>query len=147
MTEAAALIELPAPAAAKKKPNRRRNRHVFVRLDEDELAELERRSRDAGLSVGAYFRQSALGKAGARSKRAPPTDEGRLTAAHTVAVKRVGVNVNQGIHALNEIALKAPEARSRDRLADEVMATRELLRSMQQALDEALAAGRAALGR
>jgi hypothetical protein len=48
---------------------------------------------------------------------------------------------------LNEIALKAPEARSRDRLADEVIAARELLRGMQRATDETLAAGRAALGR
>jgi hypothetical protein len=64
-----------------------------------------------------------------------------------MAVNRVGVNVNQGIQALNKIALKAPQASSRDRLADELMATREILRSMQQAVDETLAASRSALGR
>jgi hypothetical protein len=54
---------------------------------------------------------------------------------------------NQGIHSLNEIALKAPQATSRDRLANEIMAVREMLRAMQGAVDETLAASRAALGR
>ena len=64
-----------------------------------------------------------------------------------MAVHRVGVNVNQGIAALNKIALSAPTATSRDRLADEVITVREMLRGMQRSLDEALAAGMAALGR
>jgi hypothetical protein len=145
MSEAAASLEIP-PAPEKKKPKRRRSRHVFVRLDDAELAELETRAREVGLSAGAYFRHSALGDAGPRSKRAAPTEESRLTANHIIAVNRVGANVNQGIRALNEIALKAPETRSRDRLADEVMATRELLREAVRAVDETLAASRAALG-
>jgi hypothetical protein len=146
MTEPAAVLELP-PAPEKKKPKRRRARHVFVRLDDAELAELDTRAREAGLSAGAYFRQAALGDPGPRSKRAAPTEEMRLTAQHQVAVNRLGANINQGIRALNEIALKAPETRSRDRLADEVLATRELLRTMQRAVDDTLAASRAALGR
>jgi hypothetical protein len=145
MSEPAAALEIAAPE--KKKPKRRRARHVFVRLDEAEFAELENRARDAGLSVGAFCRWKTLDEAGPRSKRAAPTEQIRLTAAHTVAVKRVGVNVNQGIRALNEIALKAPEVRSRDRLADEIMAAREILRAMQKAIDEILAACRTALGR
>jgi hypothetical protein len=144
---AAALVELPAPAAEKKKPKRRRARHVFVRLDDAEFAELENRARDAGLSSGAFCRWKTLDEPGPRSKRAPPTEEGRSIGQHTVAVKRIGVNINQGIRALNEIALKAPEARSRDRLADEILALRELLREGLRAVDETLAASRAALGR
>jgi hypothetical protein len=140
-----ALIELPAPE--KKKPRRQRARHVFVRLDDAEFAELQDRAREAGLSAGAFCRLKTLDEPGARFRRAPPTAESRLTADHAAAVKRVGVNVNQGIRALNEIALKAPNAVSRDHLADEIMATRELLRTMQRALDDALAADRAALGR
>ena len=141
------LSYVPPPAPEKKKPRRRRARHVFVRLDEAELAELETRARAAGLSAGAYFRQAALGDPGPRSKPAAPTEQDRLTREHIIAVNRVGANINQGIRALNEIALKAPEARSRDQLADEVMAVRDLLRGMQRATDETLAAGRAALGR
>jgi hypothetical protein len=150
MTDPAAeIIELPTSTepAAKKKPTRRRARHVFVRLDDAEFSELENRARDAGLSAGAFCRWKTLDDPGPRSKRAPPTEQDRLTAAHTVAVKRVGVNINQGIHALNEIALKAPEARSRDRLADEILALREMLRTALRAVDDTLAASRAALGR
>jgi hypothetical protein len=99
------------------------------------------------LSVDAYCRWKTLGDPGPRSKRPTPTEQTRLTAQHHIAVNRLGVNLNQGIRALNEIALKAPESRSRDRLADELMATRELLRSMQKPVDETLAASRAALGR
>jgi hypothetical protein len=144
------VIHLPyAPPAApeKKKPRRRRARHVFVRLDDAEFTELESRARETGLSAGAFCRSKTIGDPGPRSRRAPPTEQDRLTADHAAAVKRVGVNINQGIRALNEIALKAPEARSRDRLADELMMTREILRAMQRAVDQALAADRAALGR
>jgi hypothetical protein len=149
-TQAPAVIHLPyapPPAPEKKKPRRQRARHVFVRLDDAELAELETRARAAGLSAGAYFRLAALGDPGPRSKRAAPTEQGRLTAQHHIAVNRVGANINQGIRALNEIALNAPEARSRDQLAEEIVATRELLRAALRAVDETLAASRAALGR
>ena len=50
--------------------------------------------------------------------------------------------VNQGIRALNEIALRAPQAGSRDRLADEIKAARELSQPALAALLETLAAVR-----
>jgi hypothetical protein len=147
MTEPAAeIIELPA-APVKKKPRRKRSHVERFRTDDDEHADIGALVRDSGLSFGALMRQSLLGDPGPRSKRAAPTPENRLTASHVMAVHRVGVNVNQGIAALNKIALSAPTATSRDRLADEIMANRELLRGMQRSLDEALAAGMAALGR
>ncbi len=148
-TEAPAVIHLPyaPPAPEKKKPRRRRSYGEHFRTDAEEHAALVAMAQAEGLSLGAYYRQQLIGSAGPRSKRAAPTEQDRVTADHAAAVKRVGVNVNQGIHALNEIALKAPEARSRDRLADEIMTTREILREMQRALDAALAIDRAALAR
>jgi hypothetical protein len=145
-TPAAAVPELaPAP---EKEPPRRKRRHVdHFRTDDEEHAALAERAREAGLSVDAYCRWKTLGDPGPRSKRAPPTPQEQLTGAHHIAVKRIGVNVNQGIAALNAIALAAPEASNRDRLADEIMATREILRSMGKAVDETLAASREALRR
>ena len=82
----------------------------FARYTEDEAAELQRGRREAGLSDASFIRASTIGDPGPRSKRAMPTAQDQLTAAHHIAVKRIGVNVNQGIHALNEIALKAPRS-------------------------------------
>ena len=146
MSEAAAILET-APAAPRKPPRRKRWHVDHFRTDDDEHAALAALAQAAGMSVDAFCRWKTLGDPGPRSKRAAPTEQDRVTADHAAAVKRVGVNVNQGIRALNEIALKAPETRSRDRLAEEVAATRELLVAMQRALDEALATDRAALGR
>jgi hypothetical protein len=148
--QAPAVIHLPyapPPATEKKKPRRHRDHVEQFRTDADEHAALMALARAEGLSLGAYYRRQLIGDPGPRSKRAPPTAQSRLTADHTAAVKRVGVNVNQGIQALHVVALKAPQATSRDRLADEIMATRELLRAMQRALDKALDASVAALGR
>jgi hypothetical protein len=92
-----------------------------------------------GLSGGAYFRRAALGDPGPRSKRAAPSEQSRLKADHVVAINRWGNLANQGIRALNEIALRAAPATSRDRLADEVIATRELLRGAVAALTQTLA--------
>ena len=59
---------------------------------------------------------------------AAPTERSRLNAQHMAALNRVGNNVNQGVRALNQIALTASAGVSRDRLADEIGQTRELLR-------------------
>lgn len=135
-----ALAQPPTDSAARKQPKRQRSRHVFVRLSDDELAELERRAQAAGLSSGAYFRKSALGEAGPRSKRAAPTTASRLRFEHITAINRAGNLVNQGIRALNEIALSAPAADHRDRLAYELEQARKLLETAIPALNEALAA-------
>jgi hypothetical protein len=139
-----ALAEPPTEPAAKKQPKRQRSRHVFVRLTDAELAELERRGQAAGLSSGAYFRKSALGDAGPRAKRAAPTDASLLKLQHVVAINRAGGLVNQGIRALHEIRQTAPAAVERDRLAYELETVRKLLESAIPALNEALAAVRGA---
>jgi hypothetical protein len=148
--EAPTVIHLPyvpPPTPEKKKPKRRRGYGEHFRTDEDEHAALIALAQAEGLSLGAYYRQKLIGDPGPRSKRAAPTEQGHLTVANHMAVNRVGANVNQGIRALNEIALKAPQATSRDRLADELMGTRELLRASLAAVEETLAALRAAIGR
>jgi hypothetical protein len=78
-----------------------------------------------------------LGDAGPRSKRALATAASQQRAQHITAINRAGNLVNQGIYALNRIDA---EAGSRDRLADEVAAARELLESAIPALRRALAA-------
>ncbi len=144
----AAVIELPdLPRPEAKKPRRQRAHVDHFRTDDAEHAELAIRARDAGLSVDAYCRLMTLGDPGPRSRRARLSEDGHLTAQHLAAVNRAGSLVNQGIHALNEIALKAPEADNRDRLAGEIMAARALLRTALPALMETLAAVREALAR
>jgi hypothetical protein len=110
------------------------------RTDADEHAALVGLAREAGLSLGAYYRHEMIGRAGPRAKRAPPTEASRSRVQHITAINRAGNLVNQGIHALHEIALSAPEASDRDRLADEIAETRELLQSALPLLREALAA-------
>jgi hypothetical protein len=148
--EAPAIIITPPPAPERpwiSGSEKRKRQHVRrCRFDDDELAEFDRRARERKLSHGAFIRLATLGTPGPRSQRNQPTEQSRLTVANHIAVNRVGANVNQGIRALNEIALKAPEVRSRDRLADEVMATREMLRASLATLDDTLATLRAALG-
>jgi hypothetical protein len=146
MSETAAALEIVPPP--KKEPARRKRSHVdHFRTDDEEHAELAVRAREAGMSVDAYCRWKTLDDPGPRSRRAAPSEESRLTAQHHIAVNRLGANINQGIRALNEIALKAPEAQSRDQLADEILGLREMLRLAVRAVDETLAASRAALGR
>lgn len=134
-----AVIILPPPAA-KQQPKRKRNHVDHFRTDDDEHAELAEMAREAGLSVDAFCRLKIFGDPGPRSRRSRPTPESRLHADAVIAVNRVGNLVNQGIYALNETALKAPEvAGSRDRLADEIAYARALLSSAVPALHTALA--------
>jgi hypothetical protein len=132
------LPHVPPPEIGKKRPKRQRRHVDHFRTDDVEHAELAARAREAGLSVDAYCRWKTLGDPGARSKRAQPTEASRLKAAHVTAINRAGNLVNQGIHALHVIELEAPEAETRDRLADELEAVRKLLESAIPALVEAL---------
>jgi hypothetical protein len=130
----------PLPAAAEKKRPKRQRAHVEqFRTDDDEHAVLAGKAHDAGLSLGAYYRRALIGDAGERARRAPPTENSRLRAQHITAINRVGNLINQGIRALHDTARRAPEAGERDRLADEIAATRELLESALPELREALA--------
>ena len=99
------VITWPEPAA-RKKPNRRRRHVERFRTDDDEHAELERRARDAGLTVHAYSRMRTLGDPGPRARRRAPVDATAL--AHgLVAFNRQHSNYNQAVRALNRLALVA----------------------------------------
>jgi hypothetical protein len=137
------VIHLPRaslPAVEKKKPKRRRQRFVGVRLDDAELAALESRAREAGLSVGAYCRACSLGDAGPRARRRVTVDR-ELLARNTAELNHIGSNLNQTARALNEIA--------RDDGSGGLAQVAHLVRPIQTTLDElraALAANRSALG-
>jgi Mobilization protein NikA len=134
------LPHLPPPIAEKKRPKRQRGHVEQFRTDAGEHAALAALAEAAGLSLGAYFRRELIGSAGVRARRAPPTEASRLRARHITAINRAGNLINQGIRALHDAARRAPEADSRDRLAEEITATRELLEGALPALREALAA-------
>jgi hypothetical protein len=138
------VIQL-GPPAEKKKPKRQKARFVGIRFDDAGFDEAQRRARAVGLSLGAYARQQMIDDAGNRARRAPPTPDSQLKAGHLAALNRIGNLFNQGIRALNIIALEIPEAVSRDRLADEVAQARELLEAAIPSLLETLAANREAL--
>lgn len=80
---------------------RRQRRHTLhVRLDDDELARLEARAGEAGLSGAAYLRLCGLDDPGPRARRRISVDRQLLVSTHA-ALSRVGNNLNQIAHALN----------------------------------------------
>jgi hypothetical protein len=140
---APAVIYLPdqsRPVAVRKQPKRQRRHVDHFRTDDAEHAELAARAGAAGLSVDAYCRLKTVGEPGLRSRRSQPTMDSRLRAQHITAINQAGNLVNQGIHALHEIKLAASAAVSRDRLADEIARTRELLEAAIPVLAAALTA-------
>jgi hypothetical protein len=129
--EAPAVIHLPnlpppSPLAAKTKPKRRRSHVERFRTDDAEHAELERRARDAGLSVNAYNRLRVLGDAGPRARRRSPVDATALMRA-LVAFNRGNNNLNQLARTGNTLVLFADEHEA-ERLLDEA---RELRRAVE----------------
>jgi hypothetical protein len=133
------LPYLPPPEIAKKQPRRQRPLLRRARFSPEEAEEFDRRATAAGLSDGAFIRISTIGESGRpRSQRRPPTVDSRERARAVAALNHIGGNLNQGFRALNEIKLAAPEEISRDRLADELAALRELFETGMAALITAL---------
>jgi len=99
---------------------------AFIRLDDQEFAELERRAGEAGLSIGAYCRARTLGDAGPRARRRSPVDTTALMQG-LAAFNRAHNNLNQATRALNTIALFAEE-HGAERLV-------EMLDELNRALD------------
>jgi hypothetical protein len=141
--ERGALVRLPAPESTpRKRPKRRRGHVEQFRTDDAEHAVLAERARDAGLTVGAYLRASALGDAGPRARRRLPVDREAL--AHAVAeFNRAGGNLNQIARALNEIAAREE---GRGRLAELVAELTLPIRALRDDFAVPLAAILAALG-
>jgi len=140
MTRTAAILELPPAEPEKKRPKRHRHRLKFARFSDAEAAEFDQRATKSGLTDSAFIRVSTIGAQGLpRSRRRKPDEQGLLKLQHATAINRAGGLVNQGIRALHEIKLAAPAASGRDRLADELEATRKVLEPAIPALIEALA--------
>jgi hypothetical protein len=139
------LPYLPPPETAKKQPRRQRPLLRRARFSPEEAEEFDRRAAAAGLSDGAFIRISTIGESGRpRSQRRPPTGDSRERARAIAALNHIGGNLNQGFRALNEVKRTAPEEVSRDRLADELAALRELFEPGMAALARALDAVRGA---
>jgi hypothetical protein len=81
--------------------NRQRNHSVRVRLDDAENALLGVKAGEAGLSHAAYMRACALGDAGPRAQRTPPTDRKEVAQLHA-DLARIGNNLNQLTRAVNQ---------------------------------------------
>jgi hypothetical protein len=73
---------------------------LTVRLSAEERALLESKANDAGLSLGAYVRATALGSAGVRAVRRPPIERTALVAL-LVKIGRIGGNLYQLSRAAN----------------------------------------------
>jgi hypothetical protein len=98
----------PEPGKARSGSEQRKRQHVVrMRLDDDELVQIEARAGNSGLTVGAFLRACALETAGPRARRRAPVDRELL--AHTNAdLNRVGNNLNQIARALNRGQADAP---------------------------------------
>ncbi len=106
--QADAPTTAPVPGKARSGSEQRKRQHVVrMRLDDDEVAALEARAGETGLTVGAFLRTCALETAGPRARRRAPVDRELL--AHTNAdLNRVGNNLNQIARALNRGQDDAP---------------------------------------
>jgi hypothetical protein len=153
-SEAAGVIHLPPPddtrpAKTRSGSNkRRRERLEKFRTDDDEHAELERRARDAGMTVSAYLRHCTIGPDTTPPRRRPrriPTLETEALMKALVAFNRANNNLNQLARNGNTLVLFAAEYGS-ERLADYAA---DLLRGVEDLRAEmapALAAILAAIG-
>lgn len=152
-SEAPEVIHLPpppdtAPPKARHGSNkRRRSRVAFFRYDEAEYAELERRARDAGMSVSAYGRHCTIGPDTTPPRRRPrriPTLETEALMKALVSFNRALSLLNQQTRVANTLALFADEYGS-ERLADHAADFARAIENLQAEIAPALAAILAAL--
>lgn len=151
-TEALGVIHLPPPAdmpppkARHGSNKRRRSRVGYFRYDDVEFAELERRARDAGLTVSAYGRQCTIGPDTTPPRRRPrriPTLEMEALMSALVACNRRDNNLNQLARTGNTLLLFAEEygcERLADLARDLVRAVEDLRADMAPVLAAILAA-------
>jgi hypothetical protein len=127
---------------------RRRNQLGVARYDDTEFVELERRARDAGLSISGYIRARTIGPDATPPRRRPrriPTADIEALMRALVAFNRALSLLNQQTRTGNTLALFAGEYGS-DRLAE---LARDLLQAGENLRGDfapALAAILAAIG-
>ena len=79
---------------------RRRTRQSLIRWTEEEFAEISKKSDKAGFAVAAFIRAAAIGNAGPRAQRRPPTDHVLLRQI-LGQLGKIGSNLNQIAKSLN----------------------------------------------
>ena len=89
-----------APWRGRKRVSDAKNSFISVRCTAAERAKIDEAARQAGLSIGAYLRSLALGRAGPRAVRRPPIERKEL-ARLLGHLGKVGSNVNQLAYAFN----------------------------------------------
>ena len=75
---------------------------VGVRVNEIELADLQRKATDAGLSVPSFVRSKLLDEVFTKPRSAPPSLDKRLLSMILAQLGKVGSNINQIAKRLNE---------------------------------------------
>ncbi len=120
------------PSARLKAPWRGRPRaedpktsFIAVRCTAEERARIAEAAALAGLSIGAYLRTLALGKAGPRARRRPPIEREEL-ARLLGHLGKIGSNLNQIAHAFNS-RQRVPAAEDLRIAREEITRTREAL--------------------
>jgi hypothetical protein len=79
---------------------RARNRHITIRLTEDERATVDAAAADAGLTPGSYVRQVVLGAPVPRQGKRRPAEKAELVRL-LAEVGKIGSNINQLAHRAN----------------------------------------------
>jgi hypothetical protein len=85
-----------------------RDRFVSFRCTEAEITRLQRRAHAAGMSLSHYVRNVLLETEAMRTGAEPALIENPATRLLADQVRRVGVNINQIAHRLNEHRMVLP---------------------------------------
>ena len=100
MSEAKPRTRHAAPWRGRRRVEDAKTSFISVRCTAKERSQIDAAATQAGLSVGAYLRTLALGKAGPRAVRRPPVERKEL-ARLLGHLGKVGSNINQLAHAFN----------------------------------------------
>lgn len=99
-TAGATTLFLPASAVTHGSEKRVRNKHLTVRLSDDERAAVDQAAERAGLMPGSFARQVLLGAPAPRQVRRPPVERREL-ARLLGELGKIGANLNQLARAAN----------------------------------------------
>ncbi len=106
--------------------SRQRRQITAVRCTADERARIAAAAERAGLPVGAFMRQQALGTPGPRAAKRPPRVDQVALAQTLGLLGRVGGNVNQLAKAFNTDAT-TPAALELAAIRTDILAMRDAL--------------------
>jgi hypothetical protein len=133
------LTESPAPTAARKPAPWRgrprvkdaKDKRIALRCTEEDHAFIEDTAARAGLSVGAYLRTLALGRAGPRAVKRPHTER-ELLARILGGIGKLGSNHNQIAKWANTVK-GPPSAEELAQMRDDIAAMRaEVMKALDR---------------